>query len=1145
MKLSHKGRTLVLWLFVVTICVVTAIAQETTAGMQGTVKDPAGAVVSKATVEVSSPSLIGTKKLETDNGGYYRFANLPPGTYTLTVTAQGFSTQKQTGILLEVGKLPTIDISMKVGGTEQTVEVSSAAPLVDVATSKVQTNIIADVLENVPKGRSFQSVIQFAPGSRNEPLQNGYQIDGASNSENAYMVEGQETASVFDGHSAANVPIEFIQEVQVKTSGFEAEYGGALGGVVNVIQKRGSNAWHGSVFNYFQGDALDSAPNRILRKDPNTSVVGQFDQASQYYQPKKDHYRIDTPGFELGGYIVKDRLWIFGSAAPQYNNTTRTIDFAYNPAGGQAVNGPVTFHNNVNTYYSLARIDYLLTQKIRVYGSYQYNYERGMGASPTSLLPAADDAYGLSNPVAGNNPFNYNGGIGYVQPNSITGFGADITLTPALIATTRYGYFFENYGDRGLPQGLRYFYRNSNYSYNTGNVPADLVTGSCSTPGCGNVALDGTTLDTVNGGQFVQPTGYSNIGVNASTQFDAFKRYSFNQDLAYFKKGFGTHNLKFGYAFNRGTNDVLNGYNTADVYVAYNTLYSPITSGGLANCTAISGQNATWFGTTGTSGNNRCQGDWGTVNVRDLGTTGKVGGMNHALYLQDAWTVGKRLTLNLGVRADKESLPSYSTLAGFKGINFGFGDKVAPRLGASYDMFGNGKLKLYGSYGYFFDIMKFQLPRGSFGGDYWHDCVYALDTPDYTQIIPQRDSNGHYCPLGGGSTPANGSLPPTTTGPGSLGVRFIENFDFREPSNDPSNYLIDPNLKPMKQHEMVVGADWALGSSLAFETRYSRKRLDRTIEDSGIITPDGEQYYITNPGMGINTNLPATECTTCPANQKAIRDYDGLEFRLTRRPGGNWFGALSYTYSRLYGNYSGLTATDVSDGGAGRNGANTDRAFDEPFMQYDASGHPINGPLATDRPNTFKGYGYYRLKWRGHETLLGGYQQWYSGTPLSSYLSVWGAPVFVAGRGEFANVSQDGTGAWVLNGVSARRTPQYLQTDLSVVQDFHISKSNEKLVLGFEYNVFNLFNQHSPTYYDQNLIQSGSITPYACSAVGGVYQPPCLPTSSAGFDYSQVLSGYNYVSEANTAGGALNSAYGLPYQWQTPRTMRIKVRFSF
>ena len=92
-------------------------------------------------------------------------------------------------------------------------------------------------------------------------------------------------------------------------------------------------------------------------------------------------------------------------------------------------------------------------------------------------------------------------------------------------------------------------------------------------------------------------------------------------------------------------------------------------------------------------------------------------------------------------------------------------------------------------------------------------------------------------------------------------MRFIENYDYREPANDPNQIgtlgktgLVDPNLKPMKQHEMVFGTQWALAPSLALEARYSRKRLDRTIEDAGTITQDGEVYYITNPGFGVNTD---------------------------------------------------------------------------------------------------------------------------------------------------------------------------------------------------------------------------------------------------------------------------------------------------
>ncbi|MDP8981526.1 MAG: TonB-dependent receptor [Acidobacteriota bacterium] len=825
------------------------------------------------------------------------------------------------------------------------------------------------------------------------------------------------------------------------------------------------------------------------------------------------------PGFNLGGYLIKDRLWVFVGAAPEYQQFARTVNFA----ASSGAPGARTFHENVNTYYSNARLDFLATSKIRLFSSWTYQYQRGTGTS----LPGADDAFGQFNPSSTTSPDNFNGGIGYVAPNVIYNVGADITLTPHLVATTRFGYFHQNYEDRGIPSGIRYIYRDTNYPYATGNAPAPA----------GTKALDGTLLPS----QFVNSAGFSNLGANAQTVFDVFNRFSFNQDIAYFKKGFGTHNFKFGYAFNRGTNDVLNGYNTADVYVGYNVQYGPFTSNGISRCQAIIAQNLSRYGQSGGAADgSACQGLYGTVNLRDLGTTGKVGGMNHAFYIQDAWTVGRRLTLNLGVRLDKENLPSYDTLPGFQGISFGWGQKVAPRLGAAYDLLGNGKVKVFGSFGYFFDIMKYQLPRGSFGGDYWHDCVYALDTPDFNTIIPQRDSNGHYCPTGGGSTPAVGSLP--------TGLRFIENVDFREPANDPNQIgtlgktgLVDPNLLPMKQHEMVIGADWAISPSLALETRYSRKRLDRTIEDTGTITQDGEVYYISNPGFSVNKTVP--NCNGCPANPKAIRNYDGLEVRLNKRAG-KFYGSFSYTYSRFYGNYSGLTATDISDG-IGRNGANTDRAFDEPFMSFDAHGKPINGPLPTDRPHTVKAYAYYNLKWWKFNTMIGGYQQIYSGTPLTSYISVWGAPVFVEGRGKVVDVTRDpATGNWIAGNVHDQRSPSFSQSDLSVSQEFHLSKSNEKLKarVGGECN--NCLNQHAPVFFNHNLIRSSGLNPAACGTVG----TNCTPTEAnqAGFDYGVLLSkGFDYIGAANSQSRTLNSQYGQPFGWQNRRSLRFQINFVF
>lgn len=1156
----NKGYSLVLWLVVATLLVATAFAQETTAGLQGSVKDPQGAVISKAVVEVSGPALIGVKKLETDASGYYRFANLPPGPYSITVSAQGFRTLKQSGITLLAGQLPTIDLTLQVGASEQTIEVSSAAPLVDVAQSKVQTNISQDTLASIPKGESYQSVIQFAPGARVEPLQaptggnaigngsysnhqgtnqgNGYQIDGASNSENSYLVEGMETASAFDGASSANVPVEFIQEVQMKTSGFEAEHGGALGGVVNVIQKRGSDTWHGGVLAYYQGDRFNAAPDPTLRSNPSKGAVlaTRTPAVPELFQPLKDHYAVVEPGFELGGYIAKERLWVFVSSVPRIASLTRTVNFN----SSAPVAGSRSFHESIDTYYTLGRVDYLATQKIRLFGSWQYGYERGSGTA----LPGADSPYGQLNTSAGTNVDNYNGGIGYVTPNVIYGTGADITINPNLVATTRFGYFFQDYQDRGVPSGIRYIYRDTNYNYSTAN--ATNANGTW-------LSLSGASLPT----QFQHSTNWSNIGANSQTVYDQFWRKSFSQDLAYFKRAFGTHNLKVGYNLNLNRNNALTGaFNTADAYVGYGIPYTAETAAGLANCAAINAANVTSWGKSGGSASS-CQGNYGTVNFRDLSTKGDVSGTNHALYAQDAWTLGHGVTINAGIRLEKETIPSYT--AGLEGVSFDWTQKAAPRLGAAWDVFNNGKMKLYGSFGYFYQVMALQLARGSWGGDFWHDCVYALDTADFTQLLPTRGADGNYCPAGGADKQATGTFP-------SGALRFIENLNYRIPSNDPSSYgslgktgLIDPNLQPMKQHEMVIGTDLALKPTLGLEVRYSRKRLDRTIEDASIFDENnGETYYIVNPGFSFNASVPAAYCNGCPANPKAIRDYDGIETRLTYRGTGKWFGSLSYTYSRYYGNYAGLTSTDQSDSNltGARNGANSDRAFDEPYMSFDSHGKVVNGPLSTDRPNTFKGYGYYRLKWWKGETLIGGFQQIYSGTPLSSYISVWGAPVFVEGRGNWANVTRDASGNWVLNGVSARRTPVFSQTDFSFVQHFHVSKTNEKMMAGFEANISNLFNQHNPVDYNGNLIGGGGssqVQPDLCGTTG----TNCSGLPAQQFDYAAIMKGYDYIAMANApvwnsktgkydpSQFILNGMYGMPYMWQSPRTMRFKFSFTF
>src|SRR5947209_3494348 len=308
-----------LWCLLLAVC---AIAQESTAGVQGVVKDQTGAVIPDAAITLTSPALIGKKTVTTDASGLYHVEQLPPGTYDMTIEAKGFSYLTQKDLKLATGALPNVNITLKLGATTETVEVNAEAAMVDVTQVKVQSNVTAEILNGIPKGRSFQSVIPFAPGARQEPLQgatngrtNGFQIDGASDSENVYLQDGVNITNIQNGGVGKNFQMDFTNEVQVKSSSYEAEFGGALGGVINVIPKHGSNQWHGEGKVYYQSTALDAndpcasgfTSNNFstvcgLRLDPTKtglSTKNRLDGTPQYYVPKKDDRHVIEPGFEI------------------------------------------------------------------------------------------------------------------------------------------------------------------------------------------------------------------------------------------------------------------------------------------------------------------------------------------------------------------------------------------------------------------------------------------------------------------------------------------------------------------------------------------------------------------------------------------------------------------------------------------------------------------------------------------------------------------------------------------------------------------------------------------------------------------------------------------------------------------------------
>lgn len=1156
-----------------------AIAQETTAALQGTIKDPTGALVPGATVTVTAPSLVGNKTVQTDSKGYYHFSNLPPDKYTLQVTMKGFDAIKRNGILLEVGHSPSIDVTLQVGTENTVIEVADQTPPIDVTSVTTQTNITQDVVNFVPRGTSFQSVIQFAPAASNEPLMGntttkgtgsvsagngsngnsfGYSIAGGSDSENSYLVEGQETANLIGGYSHTNVPFDFIDQVQVKSNGIAAEYGGALGGVINVIMRKGSRNWHGSLFATYNASALNAGPNSYTRYDPlgseTATSYGYLDAASQSYKPLKDHTMDILPGFTFGGPLVptdhfRDKLFFFVAFNPEIQRQERRIN--YGPASaGNATTGIVPYSTNTNSYYTTARVDAQVTDKVRVFGSWLYQLQKQYGQN----LPFADSVQGFN--YTSNTGF-YNASVqspvssfahslGYTAPNVTVNTGVDWTVTPHIVATSRFGYYFENYHDFGFPTGGDVFVWETN--------------------GVGQSGLNGALPASLQ-----HSTGYQTDAIANITKYNANKAMEISQDISWYKStSWGTHNFKFGYQMNRNSNTVSQVYNEPQIqlYVGNGgaAAYSPETTTGNAFC-ASSGN---------ISGNPKdCQGNYGYAILYDFGTGGSAISYNHSIYGQDSWTMGRGVTIDAGLRVEHEFLPG--EIEGYSAsivppdpINFGWKQKIAPRVGVSWDVFRDGRMKVFGSYGVFNDQMKLNLAISSFGGQYWNNCVYTLNTDTSGINVQYSSYNGgqRYCAGPNSSANAINQTIPAAD-------KFIENFNERAATPtcatcNPYEEAVAPNLRPYQQHESTFGVDYQLTKTVSLEGRWDRRRLDHVIEDSAIYNPAvGETFVIVNPGQGVNSTfegfcqfLYSTDPSGCvsptgaypPTNTiPAARSYDGVEFRLNKAVSHNWYAMLSYTYSHFRGNYTGLTSSDIADGGnGGRNAPNNSRAFDEPYFSWSSLGTSSSGLLPTDRPNKVKAYAYYQLKYLSRmSTNFGLFQYFYQGSPNTTYgdvgLSFNAFPVNLVGRGKWVDITQNKTtGAYTVSAPYTYRNPWYNQSDFQVEQAYKVREGQE---INFQATFTNLLNQHAVTAVNEQVdtAYGGNeyITPGGYNITAGI---PFYAAAQSAYNLQSSLNGTPINGQPSNSNGGpitLNSEYGKPLSYQLPRTIRLSIHYTF
>ncbi len=291
------------------VCTVAALAQRDLSTITGTVTDSSGAVVPSAKVILTEQGTGQVYELTTNGAGEFTRLALKPSTYDITVTAAGFKTSQQKDIILTAGERTGVNIQLTLGDIGQTVEITAAAPLLQTESTQIGASLNSKTLSEVPLGgqRNFAYLARLSPGvvpaepGARDANNGGFSANGVrSNGQNNFLLNGVDnnvnTIDFLNQTAYAVGPsVEAISEMTVITNGYNAEYGRAAGGVVNVNIKSGTNGVHGSVFELLQNKALDANTwtNNTAGKPLGPFVQNQF-------------------GAAVGGPIKKNKLFIFG-----------------------------------------------------------------------------------------------------------------------------------------------------------------------------------------------------------------------------------------------------------------------------------------------------------------------------------------------------------------------------------------------------------------------------------------------------------------------------------------------------------------------------------------------------------------------------------------------------------------------------------------------------------------------------------------------------------------------------------------------------------------------------------------------------------------------------------------------------------------
>ncbi|HVB85315.1 MAG TPA: TonB-dependent receptor [Candidatus Dormibacteraeota bacterium] len=828
-----RKRALAVALLIGFLPILTLAQVAITGKITGVVTDSSGGVIPNATVTVTGAGLMTSRSASTQSDGSYLFDLLPPATYKVSITASGFKTFVQNGVVITAGFTATVDGHLQVGAVSQEVTVSGAAPVVDTKGNETETTFDQSLLQDIPSGRDPWSTVAQAPGTTVSTVdvggnqsyqQSTMQVHGSTPGEQMFSFNGLDLnwPGANGGYTQFYTDHDSFEEFQVVTDNAPASV--PIGGIyMNMVTKSGSNQWHGQAAAYYATAAFEAgAKAPIFNGSPVNAASPIL------------HDRDTSIG--VGGPIFKDKLWIFGSY--------RRYDIRESILAVRLPNGdpiPDTSHQT-NT---ALRLDWQINSKNRLGLIWLYNEQNRFQRRDTSYQFVSQDASWLQ-----------------IEPAYILEALWTSQLTSNFLIDTRFGYNKEVFP----------------LSYAPGVPPTAI-----------NVT--DVSLSTETGAApfaFVNPAWVAKFASTAS----------------YYKAGWGgAHNLKFGFEVGKALNPYVYSVN----------------------------QGITEQFNNGTPSN---------VSIYNTPFTVKTYFRDSSVFVQDAWSIKRRLTLNLGVRYDHfnsyypaESIaasPFYPTQFPAQQFpasgNLVDWNNVSPRLGVAYDLTGHGT----------------QVIRASF------DRYYLMEG---TQLVEAVNPDGFSTVTYNWNGATNSNGVPT----GFLGTTPIAK------SGGVFTH-VDPNLKRPYSDEVSVSYEKQLWRDLRVGAAYYYRGKGNLLGQTNLAATPADYSPITTlngqPIVNPLTNQPMTLYSLNPSLVGATNNlitnisaldtntYNGVEFTATKRLSQNFQLLTGFTIQRQRGVY-----------GAG----GSDEALGDNFNDPNLNINRQNNYLNMDSTYVFKLDGTYNL----------------------------------------------------------------------------------------------------------------------------------------------------------------------------------------